>query len=250
MEKKENKMQNVYNLVIMDKSGSMDEIRNAAIEGFNDVLSGVRKLAKDYADTKNQKMSLVLFDTSSMDVVAWNEDPEKVDFLNHSTYRPCAGTPLYDAMGLYLTKMEKEIGDEDASVMVTVITDGYENSSSDFSLKDIKDLVNRLKEKGWSFAYMGTDHDVDSVTVDLSITNVIKFEKNMEDTKKAFERERRAKERWMKNEKIFSSCYPCYSEEDRISFLKRSASHYYDEDWEEKSEKSEKSGKTKKSDKS
>ena len=63
MEKKEIKMQSVYNLVIMDKSGSMAEIRNAAIEGFNDVLSGVRKLAKDYADTKNQKISLVLFET-------------------------------------------------------------------------------------------------------------------------------------------------------------------------------------------
>ena len=248
MKKEENKMQNVYNLVIMDKSGSMGSICDAAIEGFNDVLSGVRKLAKDYADTKSQRISLVLFDTASMDVVAWNEDPEKVEFLNHDTYRPCACTPLYDAMGRYLTKLEKEIGDEDASVMVTVITDGYENASTDFHLKDIKELINRLKEKGWSFAYMGTDHDVDSVTVDLSITNVIKFEKNMEDTKKAFERERRAKERWMENEKVFFSNNPCYSREDRISFLKRSSSHYYDEDWEEKSEKSEKSGKSKKSD--
>lgn len=239
MEKKENKMQNVYNLVIMDKSGSMDEIRNAAIEGFNDVLSGVRKLAKDYADTKNQKMSLVLFDTSSMDVVAWNEDPEKVDFLNHSTYRPCAGTPLYDAMGLYLTKMEKEIGDEDASVMVTVITDGYENSSTDFNLKDIKKLVNRLKDKGWSFAYMGTDHDVDSVAIDLSITNVIKFEKNMEDTKRAFERERRAKEQWLKNERYFDSANPCCSYEDKIAFRKRSSMHYYDEGWSEKTDNTE-----------
>lgn len=239
MEKKEIKMQSVYNLVIMDKSGSMAEIRNAAIEGFNDVLSGVRKLAKDYADTKNQKISLVLFDSASMDVVAWNEDSEKVEFLNHDTYRPCACTPLYDAMGRYLTKLEKEIGDEDASVMVTVITDGYENSSSDFSLKDIKDLVNRLKEKGWSFAYMGTDHDVDSVTVDLSITNVIKFEKNMEDTKKAFERERRAKEQWLENERYFDLANPCCSYEDKLSFRKRSSMHYYDEGWSEKTDNSE-----------
>ena len=228
MEKKENKMQNVYNLVIMDKSGSMGSICDAAIEGFNDVLSGVRKLAKDYADTKSQRISLVLFDTASMD-----------EFLNHDTYRPCACTPLYDAMGRYLTKLEKEIGDEDASVMVTVITDGYENSSSDFSLKDIKDLVNRLKEKGWSFAYMGTDHDVDSVTVDLSITNVIKFEKNMEDTKKAFERERRAKEQWLENERYFDLANPCCSYEDKLSFRKRSSMHYYDEGWSEKTDNSE-----------
>ena len=246
MEKTNNSKKNVYNLVIMDKSGSMGSIESAAIEGFNDVLSGVRKLAKDYADTKDQKMSLVLFDTSSMDEVAWNADPEKVEFLNHETYRPCACTPLYDAMGKYLTKLEKEVGDQDASVMVTVITDGEENSSTDFSLKDIKELVNRLKDKGWSFAYMGTDHDVDSVSVDLSITNVIKFEKNLEDTKRAFRRERKAKERWMENEKVFESSCPCYSYEDKLSFLKRSASHYYDEDWKEGSDNSSDSGKSSK----
>ena len=60
MEKNENKMQNVYNLVIMDKSGSMDEIRNAAIEGFNDVLSGVRKLAKDYSVCARSSMVATL----------------------------------------------------------------------------------------------------------------------------------------------------------------------------------------------
>ncbi|MBP5517728.1 MAG: VWA domain-containing protein [Bacteroidales bacterium] len=248
MEKTNNKKQNVYNLVIMDKSGSMSSIKDAAIEGFNDVLAGVRKLAKDYADTKDQKMSLVLFDTSSMDEVAWNADPEKVEFLNNENYRPCACTPLYDAMGRNLTKLEKEVGNEDASVMVTIITDGYENASTDYNLKDIKELINRLKEKGWSFAYMGTDHDVDAVTVDLSITNVIKFEKNLEETKRAFARERRAKERWMENEKLFDSSCPCYTSEDKIAFMKRAASHYYDEDWKEGSDNAD-SGKSDKSNK-
>ena len=46
------------------------------------------------------------------------------------------------------------------------------------------------KSEGWSFAYMGTDHDVEGVTVSLSITNVVKFEKTEEETLRSFKKER------------------------------------------------------------
>ena len=61
-------------------------------------------------------------------------------------------------------------------VLVTIITDGYENASLEYSGNAIKSLVETLKKEGWVFAYIGANHDVESVATNLSITNVMNFE--------------------------------------------------------------------------
>ena len=75
---------------------------------------------------------------------------------------------------------------------MTIITDRLENSSTGYSLKVVKALIQHLKDEGWSFAHMGTDHNMDGVTMSLSITNVVKFEKTKAETQAVFEKERRA----------------------------------------------------------
>ena len=52
---------------------------------------------------------------------------------------------------------------------MTIITDGYENDSQEYSGRDIKELVSELKGKGWVFAYIGTNQDVDAVADDMGI---------------------------------------------------------------------------------
>ena len=134
-------------------------------------------------------------------------------------------------MGKTLTKLEKELkGDENHSVLVTVITDGYENDSREYSLAAVKALVEHLKDEGWSFAYMGTDHDVHAVSIDLSITNVVKFEKTAEETLETFKKERRARERWAEEENLYNLSCPDASFEDRIRAKKERAKRYYKED--------------------
>ena len=59
----------VYNVIIMDRSGSMWDIRKPAIMGFNEVLGGVKAAARKYAETQEQLMTLVLFDSTSIDEV-------------------------------------------------------------------------------------------------------------------------------------------------------------------------------------
>lgn len=221
----------VYNVIIMDRSGSMWDIQRPAIQGFNEVLGGVKASAKTFADTQTQFMSLVLFDSSSIDFLYWNADPDTVPILTSETYVPGACTPLYDAMGKALTRLEKELKNvPDHSVAVTVITDGYENSSREYSGSAVKALVDHLKAEGWSFAYMGTDHDVEGVSVSLSITNVIRFEKTEEATRETFRKERMARARWHLKMEDFNRGYPEASEEERKVFRSRIADEYYDED--------------------
>ena len=221
----------VYNVIIMDRSGSMWDIQKPAIQGFNEVLGGVKAARTKYAETQEQLITLVLFDSTSIDEVYWNADPSKAAILTEETYVPGACTPLYDAMGRTLTKLEKELkGDQNHSVVVTVITDGYENDSHEYNLAAIKALIEHLKEEGWSFAYMGTDHDVHGVSVSLSITNVIKFEKTEEETLETFRKERRARDRWYEEENAFNLARPeaCY--EERVRAKKERAARFYQED--------------------
>ena len=56
----------IYNLIILDKSGSMSSIRQAAFTGCNEVLGGIKAAAKKHADTQEHFASLMLFDTESM----------------------------------------------------------------------------------------------------------------------------------------------------------------------------------------
>jgi len=221
----------VYNVIIMDRSGSMWDIQKSAIMGFNEVLGGVKAAAAKYSGTQEQLMTLVLFDSSSIDELYWNADPAEVPILTEETYVPGACTPLYDAMGRTLTRLEKELkGDGNHSVVVTVITDGYENSSVEYSGAAIKALVEHLKGEGWSFAYMGTDHDVHGVSVSLSITNVVKFEKTEAETIKTFRKERRARERWAAEENAFNLACPCATQAERAQENARRSKRYYDED--------------------
>ncbi len=220
----------VYNVIIMDRSGSMWDIQKSAIHGFNEVLGGVKADAKTYADTQEHYMTLVLFDSHSIDNLHWNANPEAIPILTSETYVPGAATPLYDAIGKTLTKLEKELhGDPNVSVIVTIITDGYENSSTEYSLKAVQALIKHLKDEGWSFAYMGTDHDVEGVTVSLSITNVVKFEKTEAETQAVFEKERRARKRF--NDKMACYCAeaPCASVEEKRLFMKKISEEYYEE---------------------
>ena len=229
MEKTSSKTK-VYNVIIMDRSGSMWDIQRPAIQGYNEVLGGVKADAKKYTDSQDHFITLVLFDSSSIDEVYWNADPAKAEILTPETYVPGACTPLYDAIGRTLTKLQKELKEgENYSVVVTIITDGLENSSSEYSLSAIQALIKHLKGEGWSFAYMGTDHDVEGVTISLSFTNVVKFEKTEAETKAVFEKERRARGRYSKKMADFDLASPCASMEERKIFQSKIADEFYDE---------------------
>lgn len=221
----------VYNVIIMDRSGSMWEIQKPAIMGYNEVLGGVKAAATKFAETQEQFMTLVLFDSSSIDEVYWNANPADAAILTEETYVPGACTPLYDAVGRTLTKLEKELkGDDNHSVVVTIITDGYENDSHEYNLTAVKSLIEHLKKEGWSFAYMGTDHDVEGVTISLSITNVVKFEKTEAETLKSFKKERHAREMWSHKMDAFNRATPCATMEERVCFNAELADEYYDEE--------------------
>ena len=185
----------VYNLVILDKSGSMESIAAAAISGFNETVGGIRSAQERYKDTQEHLVSLLTFCSCSTNYIYENVPVKKVRQLTSRDYSPCCCTPLYDAMGFSLNKLLKQIKDEaNSTAVVTVITDGLENSSHEFSGSAIKALVDRLKdEEGWNFAYIGANQDVDRVASSLSISNTMSFVADSEGMRTAWNKERKSK---------------------------------------------------------
>ena len=161
----------IYNLIILDKSGSMSSIRQAAFTGCNEVLNGIKAAAKKHADTQEHFASLMLFDTESMPYILDMVPAAQIQLMKEEQFIPCACTPLLDAIGMALTRLEAEVKKHERAIAsVTIITDGYENASTEYNAQQIHQLIGRLKEQeGWNFAFMGANQDVTKVCIDLNI---------------------------------------------------------------------------------
>jgi hypothetical protein len=228
----EKRIISVDNLIILDKSGSMSSIHHAALTGVNETLGGIRSAAKKYADSQKQYVTLVLFCACELTYIYDHTPIEDVKDLTEKQYIPCCSTPLYDAMGKSVNKLRGKIekeDDTDHTVLVTVVTDGLENASKEYSGKMIHDLVSELKTKGWVFNYIGTDHDVESVAATLNITNIIHFSKNEEDTRRTFAREARAKARFFDRLEAVGGS-PMGSAVEREAAFSQLGENFYDED--------------------
>ena len=174
----------VFNVVILDRSGSMETIRKAAIDGFNETLAGIRKAQEKYADTQDHYVTLVTFCSCSTQYVFDKTPIADTHPLTENDYQPCCCTPLFDAMGITLTAMRKHVKEiEDSVVVVTIITDGMENASHEYNGKTIKELVERLRGEGWTFTYMGANQDSVEVAMKLSIRNSRNFSYSHEGTR-------------------------------------------------------------------
>ena len=170
----------IHNLIIVDESGSMSGLEQVTISGINETIATIKKAQEDFADTQQHYLTLITFDTGGYGQppirlhMAAMPIAQVTDFNN---YHPRGGTPLFDAMGESLTRLHEHIkDDENATAVVTIITDGMENASRKWTGEALRRLIEQLKEEGWTFSYMGSCHDVVEVTMKLSIDHVMEFD--------------------------------------------------------------------------
>ncbi|MEG0900247.1 MAG: hypothetical protein RSF40_11130 [Oscillospiraceae bacterium] len=197
----------------------MESIKKQAINGYNETVQTIKAAQKKHHETQKHFVTLVVFDSSEIKAVYDRVPCEKTEELNDKTYQPNACTPLYDAMGMALNKFRYSLDENaDNKVLVTVITDGEENSSQEYSGEMIKKLVDELKAKGWVFAYIGANQDVEKVAATISITNVINFEATDQGTQVMFAKDNKSRMGWFdrvaKNESAESLQENFFKEEE------------------------------------
>ena len=180
--------QKIYNLIVLDASGSMYSIRNEAIAGVVETVQTIRTAQKDNANQEHL-FSLVVFNGRSIATVYDRMPITKVPDLNENDYQPTDNTPLYDAMGNAITNLQRFINEDD-NVLVTVITDGYENSSVEWNHQRVFQLVEDLKKKNWLFTYIGANQDALKVAKGMGIDHSMNYMSDAEGTKAMFRKER------------------------------------------------------------
>ena len=157
---------------VLDKSGSMRSCMDDTIGGFNTYIS---KLREDKKST--YKFSLTLFDTRFEERFV-SVDLKDVPNLNTANYIPGGGTALYDAIGHSVNAIEKK-GDTVGKVLTVILTDGQENSSREYRLQMIKDLIERKEKQGnWTFVFLGADLTAFSVgdSMGVNLSNSVAYD--------------------------------------------------------------------------
>ncbi len=179
-----------YNLIVLDESGSMESIKRATISGFNEVVQTIKEVEKQFPDQEHF-VTLITFNGGGIKTLLDKERVTLLSEIDERKYQPNASTPLYDALGFGINSLNNYLQDKtEYNVLVTVLTDGEENASREFNRSQISKIITDLKEKGWTFTYMGANQDVEAVAGALSIENSMAFEANDQDMKRMFDKEK------------------------------------------------------------
>ena len=195
----------VLNLIILDESGSMTGLEKTSVTGVNETIQTIRS-SYDQKPDQEQLLTLVTFSTrgDSFFRVKFDKEPiANVKELNIADYTPGGVTPLYDTMGKALTELERTVTDTDI-VLVTIITDGYENASREYDVKAIKRLIGRLSEKNWVFTYIGANQDAVLEAGQMGICNAMNYVSDEQGTGAMWEKERAYRACFMK--KVQDGC--------------------------------------------
>ena len=144
--------------IILDRSGSMDVIKDATIEGFNSFL---KKQKSGEFDTN---LTFVQFD-DEYQMLYEEKDIKSVKYLNSKSFQPRGTTSLLDAIGTSINLTKQRLNNKSKlkrtkDVVIAIITDGYENSSTKFPYNKVFKMIRKRELKdGWNFVFLGANQD-------------------------------------------------------------------------------------------
>lgn len=153
---------------ILDRSGSMESMRQAAIDGFNEFLRDQQ------ASPDNTRLTLVLFD----DIITTVHDAlpiAEILPLDQDTYVPRGSTALLDAIGDTIDRLGRRFDalpadQKPGHVAIAILTDGEENSSRRFTWHDISSRIRHQQEKyAWDFLFLGAGPDTIATAAKMHI---------------------------------------------------------------------------------
>jgi uncharacterized protein YegL len=172
-------------MIVLDRSGSMKSILESTISGYNDFVTDQSKIEGEC------RVSVRLFDNKH-DVLYDNVDIKNVPLLDTNTFVPRATTALYDAIGMAITDLGKELysleeSERPEKVMVVVITDGQENASMNWNIDKIKSSIEHQTDVyNWTFLFIGGGIDAKATADSLSIKKSLFFHNDSATTKRMF----------------------------------------------------------------
>lgn len=182
-------------IFVLDRSGSMHAMLMDTIGGFNRLIEDQKKL------TGECTVSLHQFD-DRYETVYQTVPLDMVEPRTPHNFVPRGGTALLDAVGravvnegVILTAMAESR--RPSKVVLVILTDGEENSSKEFNLNKVREMLTEQQERyNWEVMFLGSSLDAISVASRMGIRagNAASYGANMQDamgaTSKALSRGR------------------------------------------------------------
>jgi len=161
----------IHSLTIVDKSSSMEKFKSRTIEGINSSISELKK----QVDSDTEILNTLLFFSGGNTNYNWTStelsetdfvfnrvgsDITTINDLTDEEYNPNGNTPLLDSIGIGVDKVKKfhgdKLGDDNLNIIVTIFTDGAENSSIKYNKTEIKKMVEHFQsDNKWTFTFVG-----------------------------------------------------------------------------------------------
>ncbi|GAB4251643.1 MAG: VWA domain-containing protein [Candidatus Methylacidiphilales bacterium] len=153
---------------ILDRSGSMESLRRAAINGFNEFLH-IQQNAPGQA-----LLSLIQFD-DQYEVWARALPIAEVTPLTKKTFQPRGCTALLDALGRTIDETGERLAalpepQRLGKVIIAVMTDGLENASTRFNHREVAQRIAHQRDVySWEFLFLGANQDAIATAAQLNI---------------------------------------------------------------------------------
>lgn len=227
--------QQIFNLIILDESGSMRCVTRQTINGCNETINIIHSAQAKYQATQEHFVSIYAFQSNDhvpSRYLVKNVPIGDVQHLAPGDYRPWGGTPLNDAVGATLSDLRATVRHaENAIGSVTIITDGQENNSQKYSTKKVAQMIEMLKEMGWNFNFIGANINVEETARNYCIDNTLEFQQDDAGTEEMFAHERHSRMRYYDRMNVVQECCmaaPQMCEESRQKMLRKASAGYFD----------------------
>lgn len=151
--------------LVLDRSGSMESIREQARDAFNEAL---QRIKSDAAAGGHTTLTVVAFNQALQDL-ALNAPVAQVKPLGPGDYQPDGMTALFDGAGRAIDVLQGAgaLGADDAALVI-VISDGHENSSQKVTQKDLVERMQALEATGqWTFSFLCANVDIRNLSRQL-----------------------------------------------------------------------------------
>lgn len=144
-------------VLLLDESGSMSHLKSATIYNLQKQIEDIKKAQEELPGVEYY-LTLLTFSTN-VNMIYENIPPHYLTNLHLSIYDPNGSTALNDALGEIINSFKIE--DENDSIIVTILTDGEENASRNWTVDKVKNIIRSLEDSNqWIFNLVGTSMDV------------------------------------------------------------------------------------------
>jgi len=191
-------------VVLVDRSRSMDALRQPTIQGLNAFVAQQRhkprttlRILQFGTDIERRMQIEPMFDTRM-------RTASGTYAIERASYQPRGDTPLFGAVMTTIEQLEHDVEPLDRALVV-VQTDGVENASPpEHTLERLRARIAEKRRAGWVFAYLGAQIDSWRRGHDLgfAMLNTFSYSPTARGVRAAFQRASEGVDRWRSDRRL------------------------------------------------